>query len=68
MFHPLAPASKGKGRDSLIQIHLPRLSAQRAKTLHEGVQVTLEDVRTAVGDFAAMRKRMLDAAAELEAA
>ena len=68
MFHPLAPASQGKGRDSLIQIHLPRLSAQRAKTLHEGVQATLEDVRTAVGDFAAMRKRMLDAAAELETA
>ncbi len=68
MFHPIAPATRGKGRDSLIQIHVPRLSAQRAKQLHGGVRDSLADVRTSVGDFQAMRTRMLDAAAELEKA
>ncbi|MGH6951217.1 MAG: NAD-glutamate dehydrogenase, partial [Vitreimonas sp.] len=68
MFHPLAPAIRGRGHDSLIQIHMPRLSAQRAKQLHDGVRATLDDVRTSVSDFAAMRKRMLDCAAELETA
>jgi glutamate dehydrogenase len=68
MFHPVAPASNGKGRDSLIQVHLPRLSAQRAKALHEGVRTSLADVRAAVGDFHAMRERMLACAAELEGA
>lgn len=68
MFHPLAPASNGQGRDSLIQIHLPPLSPQRAKALHEGVRASLADVRAAVKDFQAMRQRMLDAADELETA
>jgi len=68
MFHPLAPSAEGKGRDSLIQIHVPRLSAQRAKALHDGVRETLADVRAAVHDFQAMRMRMLDCAAELETA
>ncbi len=68
MFHPVAPASSGKGRDSLIQIHLPRLSAQRAKALHEGVRASLGDVRASVGDYEAMRARMEACAAELETA
>ena len=68
MFHPVAPSVKGKGRDSLIQIHLPRLSAQRAKALHEGVRASLADVRDSVADFHAMRTRMLDCATELEQA
>ncbi|MGE0740025.1 MAG: NAD-glutamate dehydrogenase [Hyphomonadaceae bacterium] len=68
MFHPLAPSASGQGRDSLIQVHLPRLSAQRAKALHDGVRASLADVRAAVADFHAMRTRMLDAAAELETA
>ncbi|MEQ1709714.1 MAG: NAD-glutamate dehydrogenase [Terricaulis sp.] len=67
MFHPLAPASKGQGRDSLIQIHVPRLSAQRTRALHEGVRASLGDVRASVSDFQAMRDRMLACAAELEA-
>jgi glutamate dehydrogenase len=66
MFHPLAPASNGQGRDSLIQIHLPRLSPQRAKALLDGVRASLADVRASVKDFQAMRQRMLDAADELE--
>ncbi|MGE0597155.1 MAG: NAD-glutamate dehydrogenase [Hyphomonadaceae bacterium] len=62
MFHPLAPASAGQGRDSLIQIHLPRLSAARSKSLLDGVRRTLADVRDSVRDFHAMRQRMLDVA------
>ncbi|MBX9745557.1 MAG: NAD-glutamate dehydrogenase, partial [Hyphomonadaceae bacterium] len=66
MFHPLAPSTSGKGRDSLIQVHLPRLSVQRAKAVLDGVRATLADVRESVVDFSAMRQRMLDAAEELE--
>ncbi|MGD9967912.1 MAG: NAD-glutamate dehydrogenase [Hyphomonadaceae bacterium] len=68
MFHPLAPSATGKGRDSLIQIHVPRLSAQRAKDLLDGVKASLADVRVAVADFQTMRQRMFDCAAELEQA
>jgi len=68
MFHPVAPAAVGEGRDSLIQIHLPRLSTQRAKALLDGVRATLGDVRAAVADFHPMRARMLAAADELEQA
>jgi glutamate dehydrogenase len=68
MFHPVAPAVNGKGRDSLIQIHLPRLSSQRAKQLHDGVRASLADARAAVLDFQAMRARMLSCADELEQA
>jgi len=68
MFHPLAPSAKGKGRDSLIQIHVPTLSAQKSKELLHGVRASLADVRDSVGDFQAMRKRMLDCANELEKA
>jgi len=68
MFHPLAPSLSGEGRDSLIQIHVPRLSAQRSKALHDGVRASLSDVKQAVRDFHAMRTRMLECAAELEQA
>jgi glutamate dehydrogenase len=66
MFHPLAPAREGKGRDSLIQVHLPRLSVQRSRALHEGVRETLNDVSFGVADFLAMRERMRACATELE--
>jgi glutamate dehydrogenase len=66
MFHPLAPAPSGAGRDSLIQIHLPRLSAQKSKALEAGVRQALADVRVAVADFLDMRQRMLACAQELE--
>jgi len=68
MFHPLAPSAKGTGRDSLIQIHMPTLSAQRSKELLDGVRASLADVRDSVGDFQVMRKRMLACADELEKA
>ncbi|GAM96743.1 NAD-specific glutamate dehydrogenase [alpha proteobacterium U9-1i] len=68
MFHPIAPAIGDAGRDSLIQIHLPRLSAARAKALVDGVRASLADVRDAVGDYQRMRQRMLACADELETA
>src|SRR5690606_13663686 len=68
MFHPMAPAAKGQGRDSLIQIHVPRLSALKSRELLDGVRASLADVRVSVADFQAMRKRMLDSADELEKA
>jgi len=68
MFHPLAPSISGDGRDSLIQVHLPRLSAARTRALHEGVRDTLRDVEAAVADYRHMRERMLSCAEELEAA
>ncbi len=68
MFHPLAPSKSGEGRDSLIQVHAPRLSAARTKALLEGVNETLRDVEAAVADYHGMRSRMLAAAEELEAA
>ncbi|MBS0386573.1 MAG: NAD-glutamate dehydrogenase [Proteobacteria bacterium] len=68
MFHPIAPASDGRGKDSLIQIHFQRLSAQRAKALVDNIRASLKDVRAAVADFQPMRKRMLDVAEELQSA
>jgi glutamate dehydrogenase len=68
MFHPVTQAADGSGLESLIQIHLPRLSAQRAKAVQDGVRATLADVRAAVQDFQAMRLRMLQCAADLEGA
>jgi glutamate dehydrogenase len=68
MFHPIAPAARGSGRDSLIQIHLPRLSPLAAKNLEDAIVRTLADVRASVGDFMAMRQRMLDCAGELKEA
>jgi glutamate dehydrogenase len=68
MFHPLVPAAGGGARESLIQVHMPRLSTQRAGALLDGVCATLDDVRVTVADFLAMRQRMLDCAAELQGA
>ncbi|MDX2275187.1 MAG: NAD-glutamate dehydrogenase [Hyphomonadaceae bacterium] len=68
MFHPTAPSISGAGQDSLIQIHLPKLSAQRAKALLDGVRDTLADVRASVSDFRAMRERMSARAEELASA
>ena len=65
MFHPLAPAVRGEGVDSLIQIHLPRLSATRARAVHDGVRATMLDVRASVRDFLPMRARMLALSEEL---
>ena len=68
MFHPVAPAVRGTGRDSLIQIHLPRMGAAQAEAVEKGVRATLADVSASVSDFMAMRMRMLECADELKAA
>ena len=65
LFHPIAPASDGEGKDSLIQVHVPKLSQARATALLQGVRATLADVRASVGDYQAMRRHMLDRANEL---
>jgi glutamate dehydrogenase len=66
MFHPVAPS--GSGRESLIQVHLPLLTAERSARLLDGVRASLSDVRYAVADFQGMRQRMLSCADELERA
>jgi glutamate dehydrogenase len=68
MFHPIAPTPDGATRESLIQVHVPRLSSQRAERLLAGVRATLQDVSASVADFLAMRQRMLDCAEELQGA
>ncbi|HWA01382.1 MAG TPA: NAD-glutamate dehydrogenase [Caulobacterales bacterium] len=68
MFHPIAPAASGQGRDSLIQVHMPPLTPARAAALQDGVRATLADVRASVADFAAMKRNMLDRANELSRA
>ncbi|MES1156631.1 MAG: NAD-glutamate dehydrogenase [Alphaproteobacteria bacterium] len=65
LFHPIAPSSNGESKDSLIQVHMPRLSQARANALLQGVRATLADVRASVGDYQAMKRHMLDLASEL---
>ena len=56
LFHPIV--DRGRGRESLIQVHLPALTPARAGALLDGVRATLADVASAVGDFQAMTARM----------
>lgn len=57
LFHPVVTLDDGRML-SLIQIHLPLLTADEAASLEEGVRATLADVERAVSDHAAMRARM----------
>ena len=57
LFHPILKSSEGV-RLSLIQIHVPALSAAECKTLHDGAKATLRDVAMAVADFSSMQARM----------
>ncbi len=57
LFHPVVTGPDGK-MISVIQIHLPQVSASEAKTLEAGVRATLADVHRSVSDFAAMRALM----------
>jgi len=61
MFHPVVGRAE-EGAQSLIQIHLPLLSAARTASLERGIDATLADVRAAVADYPAMRRRMLERA------
>lgn len=57
LFHPILTTSEGV-RLSLIQIHVPALSAAECKTLKDGADATLRDVAMAVADFGEMQARM----------
>ncbi len=57
LFHPVVTGPSG-GLISVIQIHLPLLSAGEAQALEAGVRATLSDVHRSVSDFAAMRVLM----------
>lgn len=65
LFHPIV---EHEGRaHSLIQIHLPDLSAYEQARLTEEAQATLDDVTAATNDYQAMRQRMVDETERLAA-
>jgi glutamate dehydrogenase len=78
MFHPLVEVSRddeGKRsaaglsiKESMIQVHLPDLPPSKRETVLEGVRETLEDVRLAVGDFHAIKARMVECIRDLSVA
>jgi glutamate dehydrogenase len=78
MFHPVVEVARNaKGvrqaegetrRESMIQIILERVGADREAALVEGIQATLADLRTAVSDFPSMLDLMARTIDELEAA
>jgi glutamate dehydrogenase len=66
MFHPVI--ALGGRETSMILVALAPVGEDRRAALIEGLQATLEDVRLAVVDFAAMTTLMRTTAAELMAA
>jgi glutamate dehydrogenase len=57
LFHPILETDRG-ARLSLIQIHVPALSAAECRSLKDGAEATLRDVEMAVSDFSGMQARM----------
>ncbi|WP_084421249.1 NAD-glutamate dehydrogenase [Henriciella litoralis] len=57
LFHPILETDEGSEL-SLIQIHVPALSAAEGRAFKEGADATLADVALAVQDFAGMQARM----------
>ncbi|MEL6258356.1 MAG: NAD-glutamate dehydrogenase domain-containing protein, partial [Pseudomonadota bacterium] len=57
LLHPVANCAEG-GHRSVIQIHLPILTAQEQAVLTDGARKTLADIDAAVADYDAMRTRM----------
>ncbi|MCU0882834.1 MAG: NAD-glutamate dehydrogenase, partial [Hyphomonadaceae bacterium] len=78
MFHPIVEVARdadgARGvdgmlvRESMIQVHLPPLSPSRRDAILMGVREVLEDVRLAVLDFPAMKRRMQDGVRQLAGA
>ncbi|WP_300380500.1 NAD-glutamate dehydrogenase [Henriciella sp.] len=66
LFHPILETDRGN-KLSLIQVHIPALSAQECQRLKEEADATLRDVTMAVADFAAMQARMQDAIKQVQA-
>lgn len=48
----------GAARESLIYVETPRVDARLRRELHEALELTLADVRAAVGDWPAMQAAM----------
>jgi len=77
MFHPIVTVQRDRSgvrgqtgalrRESMIQVILEPIGADREQLLLEGVTATLKDVRAAVDDFPAMLELMGRTLAELEA-
>jgi glutamate dehydrogenase len=77
MFHPIVSVQRDRAgvrgetgtarRESMIQVILEPIGADREQMLLKGVQATLKDVRAAVDDFPAMLELMGRTVAELEA-
>ena len=77
MFHPIVTVQRDRSgvrgdtgtarRESMIQVILEPIGADREQMLVEGVDATLKDVRAAVDDFPAMLDLMGRTLAELEA-
>ncbi|MEO1100240.1 MAG: NAD-glutamate dehydrogenase, partial [Pseudomonadota bacterium] len=66
LFHPIC---KGDGvKRSIIQIHLPRLTADEQAALQEEAERTLGDVKIAVDDYTAMRALMKEEVHKLSTA
>lgn len=75
MFHPVIDLGRADDgprddtapaiRESLIQVHMPRLDNRMKKTLLKELKATLEDVSAAVSDWMAMRDEMNRAIEEL---
>ncbi len=61
-------AADDRPRESMIYIETPRVDARQRRELEAALQVTLADVRAAVGDWSDMRARMLDDARHIAAA
>ncbi|MCF8880313.1 NAD-glutamate dehydrogenase [Hyphobacterium sp. SN044] len=67
MFHPiLDPVRKGGRPESLIQVHIEALDAERRKELQADLTATLQDVELATDDWADMRAAMDMAIAHIE--
>ena len=65
LFHPIVETDSGQ-KLSLIQLHVPALSAEECKRLQTEAQATLDDIALAVSDFGAMHARMREEIEQLK--
>ena len=65
LFHPIVETDAGQ-KLSLIQLHIPALSAAECKRLQEEAQATLDDISMSVVDFEAMNARMREEIEQLK--
>ncbi len=65
LFHPILETDRGH-KLSVIQLHVPALSAAECRSLKDEAEATLRDVAMSVADFEAMQTRMRDEITRLE--